>query len=60
MGRAREILSKCTFGLIKPKPSEASVEKSRLAADQRAYATQARAAQETEHRPPPLPPYGSP
>jgi hypothetical protein len=54
------ILSKCTFGLIKPAPSDAAIEKSRLAADQRAYATQARASQEAEHRPPPLPPYGSP
>jgi hypothetical protein len=60
MARMREIVSRCTFGLVKPRPSDATLEKSRLAAEQRAFATQARAGQEAEHRPPPLPPYGTP
>jgi hypothetical protein len=60
MARVREIVSRCTFGLIKPRASEASIEKSRLAAEQHAYAIQARAGQDAEHRPPPMPPYGTP
>jgi hypothetical protein len=60
MARLREIVSRCTFGLIKPRPSEATVERDRLAAEQRAFATQARAGNDAEHRPPPMPPYGTP
>jgi hypothetical protein len=60
MGRGREILSRVTFGLVKPEMSEATRDRDLLAQRMRGENIQARAKRDENHRPPPMPPYNSP
>jgi hypothetical protein len=58
MGQGRLILSKLTFGLVKPEVDEKTLERDRLAERMRAEGIQARARRDEKHRPPPQPPGG--
>jgi hypothetical protein len=60
MRRGRELLSKLTFGLVKPEIGETTRDRDLLAQRMRAENIQARAKRDENHRPPPQPPYTSP
>jgi hypothetical protein len=59
MGRGRRMLSRVTFGLVKPEVGDAQREHDLLAQRMRGENTQARAKRDERHRPPP-PPIGAP